>query len=287
MKNLLPLIGLGLLLSTSLISQNLCTDTSNFFTFQFNNSDYTIVKDGKSWSDAMACANQLGGVLAQIDSQEEQDAIWYEIQNANIINSNTVAPDGGQGSYIWLGGTDAGVEGDWVWIDLDGNTTQFWQGTADGNPVSGLYNNWGNEPDDYLGQQDGLALGLTSWPLGAAGEWNDVNVENLLYFIVESDIDTSSSGGGGNNDTTSIVENNNQLIENVVLYPNPASNYFFIQSIDIVKVEIINTLGQIVFKQKFLPQNKIDVSGFSEGLFIVKIFTKNDKILTQNLKIIR
>ena len=91
-------------------------------------------------------------------------------------------------------------------------------------------------------------------------------------------------GGGGNNDTTSIIENNNQLIENVVLYPNPASNYFFIQSNNIVNVEIINTLGQIVFKQKFLPQNKIDVSDFSEGLFIVKIYTKNEKILTQKLK---
>ena len=60
-----------------------------------------------------------------------------------------------------------------------------------------MYNNWGYEPDDYLGQQDGLGLALTDWPLGYAGEWNDLNVANSLYFIVESEIDTTSEGGSG------------------------------------------------------------------------------------------
>ena len=107
------------------------------------------------------------------------------MSNANIEVDNTVAPDGGGGSYVWLGGNDLAEEGTWIWDgDNDGNGTQFWQGAADGAPVGGLYNNWGNEPDDWNGQ-DALGLSLNGWPLGVAGEWNDVDETNSLYFVIE------------------------------------------------------------------------------------------------------
>ena len=42
-----------------------------------------------------------------------------------------------------------------------------------------------NEPDDYLNQQDALAISLDGWPLGSPGEWNDLDQSNLLFSIVE------------------------------------------------------------------------------------------------------
>jgi hypothetical protein len=36
-------------------------------------------------------------------------------------------------------------------------------GALSGNPVGGLYNNWGNEPDDFGGGQDALGLSLNGW----------------------------------------------------------------------------------------------------------------------------
>ena len=56
---------------------------------------------------------------------------------------------------------------------------------------SGSYHNWGNlqsvqnEPDDYQGQQDALAISIDGWPLGTAGQWNDINENNNLFFVVE------------------------------------------------------------------------------------------------------
>ena len=277
MKKLLLRLGL-FLLSFSIIAQTeLCTDTTALYLFQHNNKNYAIAKDAKNWTDAIACAYQLGGILAIIDSQEEQDAIWAEIPNANITTSNTSAPDGGQASYLWIGGSDMGEEGKWEWIGENGEATQFWQGTAFGSVVGGLYNNWGNEPDDYMGQQDGLGLALTNWPMGFAGEWNDLNVENLLYFIVEAEIDTSSGNGGGDggdgggSDTTVAVTNYN--IQSSMVYPNPSSSYFKIMRDDIKEITIINALGQEVYR-KLAHSKTVNISHLREGIYFVKMTTK-------------
>ena len=62
---------------------------------------------------------------------------------AGIVSSNTIAPDGGGASYLWIGGNDITTEGKWVWDgDNTAPSTQFWQATASGSPAGGLYTNW-------------------------------------------------------------------------------------------------------------------------------------------------
>ena len=100
-----------ILSNTSLYSQQACTDTNAIYTFEYDGKNYAIVKDGITWNDATNCTNELGGTLAHIDSQAEQNAIWAEIPNANINNSSTTATDDGNASYLWLGGSDATDEG--------------------------------------------------------------------------------------------------------------------------------------------------------------------------------
>jgi hypothetical protein len=39
---------------------------------------------------------------------------------------------------IWIGASDAAVEGDWRWLD----GTLFWRGASTGVPQGGLYNAW-------------------------------------------------------------------------------------------------------------------------------------------------
>ncbi len=81
-------------------------------------------------------------------------------------------------------------EGSWFWDgDNDGTGVQFWEGDASGMAVDDLFSKWGNEPDDSDGQ-DGLGMGITQWPistgsLGSAGQWNDIDVNNQLYFLIE------------------------------------------------------------------------------------------------------
>ncbi len=151
-----------------------------------NGKSYEIIKENKTWIASAACAVARGGSLAEINNAAEQNAIFTQLNtNASINLKNTIAPEGGNGSYVWIGGNDLSKEGTWIWDGNNGNSgPQFWQGTASGSVVGGLYNNWGNEPDDYFGQ-DALALSLNGWPLGSAGQWNDVDHNNTLYYIVE------------------------------------------------------------------------------------------------------
>ncbi len=57
--------------------------------------------------------------------------------------------------------------------------------------MTGLYANFGTaEPDNYNGNQNFVAMGLQSWPvgsgnLGSASQWNDVNGSNSLAYVIE------------------------------------------------------------------------------------------------------
>jgi hypothetical protein len=186
---------LTLLLTTSwsgLLAQTPCSVPSNaVYPFTVNGISYEIIKVNMKWQDAAACAVQRGGKLAEIMSKQENDSLFhYALNKAGINLSATTSFNGGGASYLWIGGNDIQNEGVWIW-DGDGNLTgpQFWQGNfQNGNVVGGYFNAWGSlfggEPDD-AGNQDGLALALTAWPFGNAGEWNDLSVNDTLYFIVQ------------------------------------------------------------------------------------------------------
>ena len=181
-----------------------CAAPANINSFTFNGHTYQIVKEQKSWSAAASCAVSLGGYLAEINSQAEQDSIYNSIQNlAGISSIYTSVPDGGGVAYVWLGDTDLQTEGTWLWDgDNDNTGTNFWNGQGSagnggGTAAGGSYVNWGgassgspNEPDNF-NNQDAAAIGLSGWPssnpgfLGNAGEWNDIDTSNQLYYVVE------------------------------------------------------------------------------------------------------
>ncbi len=195
-----------------------CASSSNIYSFVYSGKTYEIVKENKTWIEASACAVSRGGILAEINDVAEQNAIFTELNsNAGITASNTVAPDGGGGAYVWIGGNDLSVEGNWVWDgNNDNNSTQFWMGTSTGNSVGGLYNNWGNEPDDWNGQ-DALALSLNGWPLGVESEWNDVDHTNTLYYVIEH---------------PTILCNSTSTINETAcdIYTSPSGNYIWTSS---------------------------------------------------------
>lgn len=170
-----------------------CADEDLIHSFEFDGKTYELIKMNRSWNNAALCAIERGGYLAEINSMEENEAIFNEITtNATINAPSTVSGDGGLGSYIWLGANDTKEEGVWIWDgDNDGNGIQFWQGDITGTPTNDLFNNWGKEPDNF-NEQDGLGLGITHWPiatgtLGMPSQWNDIDVSNTLYYLIEFD----------------------------------------------------------------------------------------------------
>ncbi len=254
-----------------LLGQNLsaqCANEANIYSFTIGGANYEIVKENLTWVDAAACAVERGGFLTEIYSQEQQDSIFYHLNNAGIDPANTVAPDGGGASYVWIGGNDIAVEGEWIWNgNNDGEGLQFWQGDYNGHPVNDLYNNWGDEPDDWNGQ-DGLGLAITDWPLGDAGQWNDVDDSNDLYYVIEYS-------------TTSVGQNKNRSL---LIYPNPATDRIYISNKDnqsITKIELTDISGKLMFLSETTDATKsfIDVSSLPDGAFLLHIFGKDNEII--------
>lgn len=246
-----------------------CANTSNIYSFVYNGRTYEVIKENKNWVDAASCAVERGGILTEINDVAEQNAIYTELNtNAGITVNNTVAPDGGGGSYVWIGGNDLSIEGNWVWDgNNDNNSTQFWMGTSTGNPVGGLYNNWGNEPDDF-GGQDALGLSLNGWPLGSAGQWNDVDHTNTLYYVVEHPTVLS----------TGDIDFNNKI----KLFPNPVVDFVTVETngIDVREIVILNSLGQTlrtINMRGNLTSEKIDLSYLKSGIYFIRISSKNGK----------
>jgi len=83
----------------------------NWMFYIGNKHQYQIipVSSNMSWHSMRDSANQIGGHLATIDSEGENNAL------ANFVSPN----------LIFLGATDEGSEGNWLWI-----TGEIWDYTA-------------------------------------------------------------------------------------------------------------------------------------------------------------
>lgn len=278
-----------------------CTRQENIYQFMFQAKKYEVVKELKSWENAARCAVERGGYLAQINSKAEQDSVYYAIVMGARIQANyKLVSDGGGIAYVWIGATDKFREGTWIWDGNNDNSgTNFWTGKGasgggGGISVEGLYNNWGGasvsfgdlssrkEPDDYNQNQDGCAIGLNGWPsgsgtLGIAGEWNDINITNTLYFVIEYDAASNI--------------NPDDLRPQVTVFPVPATNVLRVTSAgnynQIVELRLINILGSIVFSKSGLrtPEYTIDLNDYQAGAYFIRITLENGQSVRRKVMI--
>jgi len=240
---------------------------NNIYAFTTQGKNYEVIKQKLNWTAAAACAVTRNGSLAEITSQVEQDSVYYYVNQAGITASQTVAPDGGGASYLWLGGNDMASEGAWIWDgDNVGSSIPFWQGKSNGTPVNGAFNNWGNEPDDFNNNQDGLGLAITNWPLGVAGQWNDVNTANQLYFVIEYPI------------TTGIDEAIDQSM--IELYPNPVKDEMRISQPG-SKSYVINDLQGKTIQAGTVVSQQISVATLAKGVYLIQLFNGSQELIHQ------
>lgn len=258
-----------------------CASEANVYNFEYLNRTYEIIKEQKTWEGAAACAVQRGGHLVHIDSLGEQDALYDALLSSGISATYTTVSDGGGIAYVWIGATDKGTEGAWLWDgDNDGQGTPFWNGQGGagngiGQVVEDRYVNWGGisagtqkEPDDYQANQDAAAIALAGWPksnssLGIASEWNDINITNQLYYVVEYD------NIAGYKETEDLH----------VLYsvsPNPCKDQLTIQSnSSITKISIVDLMGQVTrtIDVSASPSSifTLDVSQLPKGLYLLEV----------------
>ena len=122
--------------------------------------DYTP----RSWTDSEALAVSLGGHLATIRSQAEQDWVFSNFETKAL---NWGIP----GASLWFGGTDQVQEGTWEW--------------SGGEPWT--YSHWGpGEPTATGPVEDYTALACASWGKLSPGDWNDDFFPTSFRCLIES-----------------------------------------------------------------------------------------------------
>ncbi|MCX7735387.1 MAG: T9SS type A sorting domain-containing protein [Candidatus Kapabacteria bacterium] len=269
-----------------------CANQSNIYTFKYGNKTYEVVKELKSWSEAADCAVERGGYLAEINDENEQSAIYNGIIAAGISSTYVSVMDGGSIAYVWIGATDKQTEGSWLWDgNNDGIGINFWNGqgkagTGNGEPVASNYNNWGKsngtgeimEPDDFNKNQDAAAIALAGWPasttfLGVAGQWNDININNVLYFVIEY------------NSSVGVDEINNK--NNIKIYPNPCNKILNVdtnRNLSGIKYQVYDCTGKLMITDTFENSNTINTIHLNSGIYCLRF---NDGISPVELKFIR
>ena len=112
--------------------------------------------------------------------------------------------------------------------------------------------------------------------IGDAGFWGIKNKSgqtvisggvNVNTFRYEFPIELAYSGEG--------VENI-EIIDNVNIYPNPASSVINVAATNLTKVNIYNGVGQLVYSQEVdTDVIKVNIDSWSNGLYYVNIETKD------------
>ena len=124
----------------------------------FNGKSYYYTSAALTWTDAEAEAVAMGGHLVAINSAAEQSALASSLF--------------GSSERLWIGLTDAAVEGSFVWTTGEAVT----------------YTNWaGGEPNNGAGMEDYV---LMNWAAG--GVWNDL--PNAGYGSYDPQVATRARG---------------------------------------------------------------------------------------------
>lgn len=124
--------------------------------FSYNGHYYYAYSSVMNWTEAKSACERVGGHLATITTQGEQDAIMDYLQTKS-----------GRSGY-WLGGTDRNKEGVWTWVTGEAWSYTHWDKVQPDNTVSpGNYAPDGQKDEDYLG----IAMGARNW--AGNGFWND------------------------------------------------------------------------------------------------------------------
>lgn len=137
-----------------------------------------------------------------------------------------------------------------------------------------------NTGDSIFFFSDGSVTSTTTWNFGdgfssqESSPFHHFNFPGAYYVVLTSEMgdceatDTLLVYVG----TVSISELENQ---NVLIYPNPASDYFNIETKQKGELQIMDVKGQLIKQQLILEgQNKIDISTIPKGVYLAIIQTK-------------
>jgi hypothetical protein len=75
-----------------------------------------------------------------------------------------------------------------------------------------------------------------------------------------------------------VSANDDKHIYTLKIYPNPAKNYFIVESAQDEPIEIFNSYGYKVFEQNVNAKLRIDTHDWPNGIYLIKSTNQTNKI---------
>jgi hypothetical protein len=124
--------------------------------------------------------------LAWIETPEENAFLVTSIEAADVPTAAS------EELLTYIGGSDSGNEGDWIWRGRGAipNGFQFWQGEAadsGGRAVGGAYANWApTEPNNTDDDENCAVISVLGANNRQPGNWDDRDCDTALPFVCEA-----------------------------------------------------------------------------------------------------
>ena len=71
------------------------------------------------------------------------------------------------------------------------------------------------------------------------------------------------------------VQGVSELEKSLVVYPNPANDYLIVEG-EMTSVDVYNTVGQCLMSKQVNGDTKIDLSGFNNGIYFLRVFNNGE-----------
>ena len=251
-----PMIGIGL---SKWNNQTNTRDTIGFSVMYFPNTvntwtefeiviNWTSSEIPDSMNIIVAASDLVNGQTFATNSAIFVDNLHFEyLQENEIISVGDFNP-----LYVAFGTSFNQLPlPELVWVTLDDNSTELlnvvWQ--------QGDYPANGDIPGEYILEGDIVLV---------PGIQNPNNLKANITVIIMDPV------------SVSILS-----MEQINIYPNPVNDVLYIESENVLNVELFNISGQKVIDSVCL-NNKIDLSGYPAGTYILKLYS-DDKVFIQKI----
>ena len=223
-------------------------------------------------------AYSMSGTSQYIEIELDEAVTIDNAQNLWLVMHNN------NGQYVAAIDESAGGAANASCISTDGST---WYNTISAASSGQIVGNWnlriyteeggpapvpGNiVPNKYNIELDGELVGATA-NLTFTLEAPDTDVHTYTVYYVDANYGISCPMSIDYQVELGVIEN--EVVNSI--YPNPTSGDLYINAMNMTRISIVNTMGQVVYEQNVSGNEAvIDMAKFEAGVYMVNIFTEN------------
>ena len=223
-------------------------------------------------------AYSVSGTSQYIEIELDEAVTIDNAQNLWLVMHNN------NGQYVASIDESAGGAANASCISTDGST---WYNTISAASSGAIVGNWnlriyteeggpapvpgGIVPNKYNIELDGELVGATA-NLTFTLEAPDTDVHTYTVYYVDANYGISCPMSIDYQVELGVIEN--EVVNSI--YPNPTSGDLYINAMNMTRISIVNTMGQVVYEQNVSGNEAvIDMAKFEAGVYMVNIFTEN------------